>query len=102
MLFEAPLVPRPATPATPTIKRIVDPMAAEPEDEPLFAPAIYNDDRRQKTGFLSLFGRGRQAPRAAPARGASGAQPAAEALEEHEIESADELEIPSFLRRLAN
>ncbi len=102
MLFEAPLAPRPAAATPPPIKRIVDPMAAEADDEPLFAPALYADDRRQKSGFLSLFGRGRQAPRTAPARSGSGAQPAVDALEEHELEGADELEIPSFLRRLAN
>jgi cell division protein FtsZ len=99
MLFEAPLAPRPAAPA---IKRIVDPMASEPEDEPLFGQAIYTDERRQKPGFLSLFGRGRQASRPAPARGGSSAQPALDTLEEHDIEGSEELEIPSFLRRLAN
>ncbi len=102
MLFEAPLAPRPAAPAAPLIKRIVDPMAAEATDEPLFAPTIYADDRRQKSGFLSLFGRGRQAVNPSSARGGSGAQPAADALEDQEIDGAKELEIPSFLRRLAN
>jgi len=103
MLFEAPLVPRPAAPMPSSVKRIVDPLAAEAEDEPLFAPALYADDRRQKSGFLSLFGRGRQAANPSPNRGGgASAQPVAEALEEHEIEGAEELEIPSFLRRLAN
>ena len=84
------------------VKRVVDPMAAEAEDEPLFGPAMFPDERRQKPGFLSLFGRGRQPARAAAPRGASGAQPALEPLDDHELEGAEELEIPSFLRRLAN
>jgi cell division protein FtsZ len=102
MLFEAPLAPRPAQAAGQPVKKVVDPMAAEPQDEPLFSSSIYTEDRRQKPGFLSLFGRGRQPARSAPARSAGGAQPAVDALEEHEIEGAEELEIPSFLRRLAN
>jgi cell division protein FtsZ len=102
MLFEAPLAPRPAGPVAPQVKRIVDPAAAEGEDEPLFAPAIYGDDRRQKSGFLSLFGRGRQVARGPSARSTSSAQVAVDPLEDHEIEGDEELEIPSFLRRLAN
>jgi cell division protein FtsZ len=99
MLFEAPIAPRPPAP---TIRRIVDPMAVEPEDEPLFGPNIYADEPRQKSGFLSLFGRGRQVSRPAASRSGSVAQPALDTLEEHDIEGAEELEIPSFLRRLAN
>ncbi|HLZ82489.1 MAG TPA: cell division protein FtsZ [Caulobacteraceae bacterium] len=103
LLFDAPLAPRPVQPAGSTVKRIVDPMAAEAEDEPLFGPAMFPDDRRQKPGFLSLFGRGRQASsRPSAPRAGSGAQPALEALDDHDIEGAEELEIPSFLRRLAN
>ncbi|MEP6967356.1 MAG: cell division protein FtsZ, partial [Pseudomonadota bacterium] len=94
----------PPAPNLQPIARIVDPSVADEEDEPLFAPAHY-DDRRQKGGWLSLFGRPRQeavggAP--APARSAGGAQPALEPFEEHEAEERDDLEIPSFLRRLAN
>jgi cell division protein FtsZ len=102
LLFDAPIAPRPAQPAGPNVKRIVDPMAAEAEDEPLFGPAMFPDDRRQKPGFLSLFGRGRQTSRPSVPRAGSGAQPALEALDDHDIEGAEELEIPSFLRRLAN
>ncbi len=102
LLFDAPIAPRPAQPATSSGKRIGDPMAAEAEDEPLFGPAMFSDDRRQKPGFLSLFGRGRQASRPSAPRAGSGAQPALEALDDHDIEGAEELEIPSFLRRLAN
>lgn len=103
LLFDAPIAPRPVQPAgASTGKRIVDPAAAEGEDEPLFGPAMFPDDRRQKPGFLSLFGRGRQPSRASAPRAGSGAQPALEPLDDHDIEGAEELEIPSFLRRLAN
>jgi cell division protein FtsZ len=84
---------------------IVDPLAEEIGDEPLFGETHFGEEKR-KGGFLSLFG-GRQQPRyeapapaaRAPLRG--GAQ--AQALEEEvQAEEGDDLEIPSFLRRLAN
>jgi cell division protein FtsZ len=99
LLFDAPIAPKPAAS---TVRKIVDPSVAEAHDEPLFGPAMFPDDRRQKPGFLSLFGRGRQAARPSSPRAGSGAQPALEALDDHDIEGAEELEIPSFLRRLAN
>jgi cell division protein FtsZ len=99
LLFDAPIAPRPAAS---TIKRVVDPTASETEDEPLFGPAMFPDDRRQKPGFLSLFGRGRQPSRSSAPRTGSGAQPALEPLDDNDVEGAEELEIPSFLRRLAN
>jgi cell division protein FtsZ len=103
MLFEAPIAPKPATTTAPPLqpKRIVDPMVAE-ADEPLFNERLYGDDRRQKSGFLSLFGGGRKPPRATQARTGSSAQLAPEAIEDHDAEASQELEIPSFLRRLAN
>jgi cell division protein FtsZ len=98
--FEAP-VPANAQP----IARIVDPSVAEEEDEPLFAPNHY-EDRRQKGGWLSLFGRPRPESGGRPAsiatRPTGGAQPAFDAMEDHEAEEREDLEIPSFLRRLAN
>jgi cell division protein FtsZ len=95
LLFEEPAVRPAALAAT----------AAEPHDEePMFAPRHYGDDRRGKSGgFLRMFG-GRprpEAPRTLPARSAGGALPV-EALEDGEVENTAELEIPSFLRRLAN
>ncbi len=88
------------------VPRVVDPAVAEVEEEPLFASPHYGDDRRQKGGWLSLFGRPRHetpAQRPAPVRGAGGgAQPAVDAMEEADAEDHDDLEIPSFLRRLAN
>jgi cell division protein FtsZ len=100
LLFDAPIASKPAQANGSQVKRID--AAAEAEDEPLFGPAMFPDDRRQKPNFLSLFGRGRQPARAAAPRGASGgAQPALEP-DDHELEGAEELEIPSFLRRLAN
>jgi len=90
------------------IGRIVDPMVAdEEEDEPLFGETVFEDRRPQKSGgFLSLFGsRPRYdappatAPRA-PARGS--ALPVESAAPQSQADSQEDLEIPSFLRRLAN
>ena len=94
----------------PEVRKIVDPMVDD--EAPLFTDGHYGDDRRQKGGFLSLFS-GRQRPNAAPAfhpapqgrtvtptRG--GAQPVQQVAEEPDFDDAEDLEIPSFLRRLAN
>jgi cell division protein FtsZ len=74
-------------------------------------PAPLNNEPRQKGGWLSLFGGSRpreetplgQSRPLSPARSAVGggsAQPAPQAAEPQD--AADDLEIPSFLRRLAN
>jgi cell division protein FtsZ len=90
-------------PVAPTPLRIVEPAAvAAEDDEPLFAPNRYADDRRQKGGWLSLFGGRRQEGGGGPARSMTSAQPVAEAYEDEEDEVNEDLEIPSFLRRLAN
>jgi cell division protein FtsZ len=88
------------------IKLIVDPAVAqsatEDADELIIGPSHYDAPRRPG-GFFTMFGgRARKdiAARAAPSRG-GGAQ-AAEALDESDADTAAELEIPSFLRRLAN
>ncbi|MGA0599649.1 cell division protein FtsZ [Caulobacter sp. KR2-114] len=95
----------------PTVKRIVDPSVADDEDEPLFPSTHYAEERRpqqQKGGFFSLFGgRPRHEPQAAAgpsmtSRPMGGAQPAMDLHEDPEAESNEDLEIPSFLRRLAN
>jgi len=90
----------------PVIKKIVDPMV-EDDEEPLIAET-HHDDAPRKSGWLSLFG-GRQryeapAHEPAPQRagGGGGAAAAPQVMEEPEIEDNDDLEIPSFLRRLAN
>jgi cell division protein FtsZ len=95
----APQISRPIT-------RIVDPSVAEPEDEPLFTSTVYEERRPQRGGFLSLFG-GRKSyeppPAARPqpiARG--GALPVEAPAEDVAPDAGDDLEIPSFLRRLAN
>ncbi|MGH6970486.1 MAG: cell division protein FtsZ, partial [Caulobacteraceae bacterium] len=97
-------LPAPTIVASPvrTIPRIVDPSVAEDEDaEPLFAENHYGDERGRKGGWLSLFGRPRH--EATPVMRQTGAaQPAARALPEETPDEADDLEIPSFLRRLAN
>jgi len=102
-----PAAPQP----TVSVTRIVDPAVAEAdefEDEPLFAEPAY-EARRPRGGFLSLFG-GRpryEAPPAAPAPRAAapsrgGALPVEAPLPETQADVGEDLEIPSFLRRLAN
>ncbi|ODT88412.1 cell division protein FtsZ [Phenylobacterium sp. SCN 70-31] len=107
-----------AEPATPApVSRIVDPDAVEPGDErdaPLFAEPAF-EARRPRGGFLSIFGgrprydapgataapAPRPAPAPAPAPSRGGAQPL-EAVQPEAADPAEDLEIPSFLRRLAN
>ncbi|MDB5474651.1 MAG: ftsZ [Phenylobacterium sp.] len=101
--------PAPEPRITAPVTRIVDPSVAdddELDDEPLFAEPAY--ERRPRGGFLSMFG-GRprheapaSAPAARPAASRGGAQPLEAAAPEAHAEAAEDLEIPSFLRRLAN
>jgi len=101
-------------PAEPTIvapvTRIVDPAVAEADDEPLFAAPAY-EERRPRGGFLSIFGsrprydappQQAQAPAPRPSAVRGGAQPVEAAAPEEEAQQGEDLEIPSFLRRLAN
>ncbi|HXA40240.1 MAG TPA: cell division protein FtsZ [Phenylobacterium sp.] len=91
------------------VARIVDPAVSEPQDEPLFAEPAY-EERRPRGGFLSIFGSrprydapqpaAAPAPRPQPSRG--GALPAEAAAPEEAAHQGEDLEIPSFLRRLAN
>ncbi|MDO9471574.1 MAG: cell division protein FtsZ [Caulobacter sp.] len=115
LAFEAPEPVAIATPVSePVIQApaprtvIVDPLVAEDEDfdAPLYAETPFTDSRQQRKGFLSLFG-GRpqqQQPRfeggvpRATGRTSTAAQP----VEEPHVDETDDLEIPSFLRRLAN
>ena len=94
------------------VTRIVDPAAAEAGDEPLFAEPIY-EERRPRGGFLSMFGSrprydapqptaAAPAPRTGPAPSRGGAQPIEATDHEPEPHQGEDLEIPSFLRRLAN
>ena len=108
-LYAPPLAAQAPQPAVvQPITRIVDPAVAEEGDEPLFAPPAY-EERRPRGGFLSIFGsRPRYdapAPQAAqprPMASRGGAQPLEAALPEEEVHQGEDLEIPSFLRRLAN
>ncbi|MDP8916519.1 MAG: cell division protein FtsZ, partial [Pseudomonadota bacterium] len=87
-----------------------EPAVAEGEDEPpLFPERTYGADRR-KGGWLGLFGgrpRTEETPAAPTYRqsagpGARGGAVPATQAEDAPAESEDDLEIPSFLRRLAN
>jgi cell division protein FtsZ len=122
-IFGAPVTAADAEAAPPAaaeevrpMARIVDPEAAEAgdeEDEPLFAEPAY-EPRKPRGGFLSIFGgrprfdapasapaaQPRQTAAAAPSRG--GAQPAEAVQPEVDADAGEDLEIPSFLRRLAN
>jgi cell division protein FtsZ len=109
-LYAAPVAaPTPAQPVVVRpVARIVDPAVAEAGDEPLFAEPAY-EERRPRGGFLSIFGsRPRYdapAPQAAqprPMASRGGAQPVEVALPEEDVHQGEDLEIPSFLRRLAN
>lgn len=105
--FEEPVMeePRIAAPA-PRVTRIVDPMVAEAEDEPLYSET-YEDRRAQKSGgWMSLFGGGRQQRYEQPAqqqpRQTGSARPQLQPLDQPAADEGEDLEIPSFLRRLAN
>ena len=91
------------------VARIVDPSVADEEaaadDEPLFAEPAY-EPRKPRGGFLSLFG-GRpryDAPQPGLPPRSIGARGSALPAEAPEVqpEAGEDLEIPSFLRRLAN
>jgi cell division protein FtsZ len=91
----------PAEVLTLTTARAAEPIAVA-DEEPLFTSTRFGDDRRQKGGWLSLFGSRRPDAQPAPARTMTQAQPAPEAYEDEETAEDEDLEIPSFLRRLAN
>jgi cell division protein FtsZ len=86
---------------------IVDPMVDdEPYDDGLFGshqPEAHREERRP--GWLSLFSgrRGQMEGTPPPARAAVGGRPIPQAAEDSAPEEqGEDLEIPSFLRRLAN
>jgi cell division protein FtsZ len=108
--------PEPASqvqPASRTVTKIVDPAV---EEEPLFPTPYAEERRQQKGGFFSLFGSrprydAAPAPATAPAREpAARQQPipqarstqSAQPIEDEAADAGEDLEIPSFLRRLAN
>jgi cell division protein FtsZ len=103
LLFDAPTTRRPAPGVSP--KQIAEAaMMADEDEEALFGSTHRGEERRQRGGFLTMFGgrpRKDSGRRPAPTRSAGGAQPL-ELPDEVESEEAAELEIPSFLRRLAN
>jgi cell division protein FtsZ len=103
----APAAPEPVVQAPAPRTVIVDPLVAEDEDfdAPLYAEP-FTDSRQQRKGFLSLFG-GRpqqQQPRfeGGMPRATGRASTAAQPIEEPQVDESEDLEIPSFLRRLAN
>jgi len=110
-LFEAPTAPREPEVRTAAAQRtlIVDPLVdEEPADENLYVDSNYGEPKEERKGWMSLFGGRRQtydAPPAPSSRAAfgGGARPAPQAVEDvAPDQESDDLEIPSFLRRLAN
>jgi cell division protein FtsZ len=106
-LFEAPAEPRQAEirPAARTL--IVDPLVEdEPAEDSLYVDPHFGEQREErKSGWMSLFGGRRQSYDGPPpqARAAIGGRPAPQPVEDvAPEEDGDDLEIPSFLRRLAN
>jgi cell division protein FtsZ len=101
-LFEAP-TPQPVyeqpVARQPVVARIVDPSVAEEEDILFPQTAHYAVDRRQKGGIFSMFNRRQETPRATLRPGPA---PEVQPISQGRAEEADDLEIPSFLRRLAN
>ena len=76
------------------------------DDEPLYSDH-YEDRRQQKSGgWMSLFGGGRQQryePAPQPqARQTGSARPQLQPIDPPQADDGEDLEIPSFLRRLAN
>ena len=88
-------------------------VAVNSSKAPLFTAQEY-EPRKPRGGFLSLFGRGPQQqryeaaptvqpqPALRPAAGRGGAQPLEAYEPEAQADAGEDLEIPSFLRRLAN
>ena len=118
--FDAPAIPTPPPVITAPVHHglrpeaprtvIVDPLVAEESDfdAPLYADPHFEDSRQQRKGFLSLFG-GRpqqqqryEGPPSARQQARPTSSAAPQIMEEPQAEEGEDLEIPSFLRRLAN
>jgi cell division protein FtsZ len=102
--------PRVAQPAARQVNRIVDPLVDEVAEEPLFPESNFYEERRpqKQGGWLSMFGGGRQRyeqQASAPqpqARTTQSVRPQLAPVETPQADDGEDLEIPSFLRRLAN
>jgi cell division protein FtsZ len=103
--------PRISSTAARSVTRIVDPMVDDgASEEPLFPENNYYEERRpqKQGGWLSMFGGNRQRYEQQPsapqpqARSTQSARPQLQPLETPQADDGEDLEIPSFLRRLAN
>jgi cell division protein FtsZ len=95
-VYEQPVARQPQV-----VTKIVDPSVAEDEDILFPQTAHYEVNRRQKGGIFSMFNRRQDAPRAT-LRPAPTLEPTVQPISQGRAEEPDDLEIPSFLRRLAN
>jgi cell division protein FtsZ len=92
-------------PRTPAVARIVDPSVADDDESDQLFPTgtSFADERRGRGGgWLSIFQKPRQDAPHPTLRQTGSAQPAVAPAIEEPNEDGDDLEIPSFLRRLAN
>jgi cell division protein FtsZ len=103
-IFQPTARPEPAMVESRPVARIVDPSVADEDDsEQLFPTGTsFADDRRQRGGWLSIFQRPRHDTPHPTLRQTGSAQPAIDPQIEEPSEDGEDLEIPSFLRRLAN
>jgi cell division protein FtsZ len=102
--------PRVVQPAARQVNRIVDPLVDDVAEEPLFPESNFYEERRpqKQGGWLSMFGGGRQryeqqaSAQQPQARTTQSARPQLAPVEAPQADDGEDLEIPSFLRRLAN
>jgi cell division protein FtsZ len=112
----APIEPKIVAPRQPAYTAPITEQGHGEDEDPLFPQVHYSEDRERK-GFFSLFGRGRQDeppplrdyrndPTPVLEARAQAAQQAAAPVQTPPVQQAsdagEDLEIPSFLRRLAN
>jgi cell division protein FtsZ len=91
-------------PRQPTVTRIVDPSVEDEEGAgPLFPEtAHYNVDRRPKGGFFSMFNKPKHDAHPHTQLRRADHEPTVQPIADPPADADDDLEIPSFLRRLAN
>ncbi len=101
--YEEPAAPVAVEPKPrPAVARIVDPSVDDDNTGPLFSETPRMDsERRPRSGFFSMFNRPKhELPQ--PTFRRADSESTVQAITEPPADAGDDLEIPSFLRRLAN